>query len=97
MKKRAWFLYVVKCRDSSLYTGIGVDVALRVHAHNHRASGARYTRSRRPVVLVASALVGDQGDALRAERAFKSLTRTRKLEVVVTSSLRRFVAEHKKI
>lgn len=88
---RPWHLYVVRCADGTLYTGVGVDVALRVHAHNHRESGAEYTRSRRPVVLVASALVGDQGDALRAERAFKRLSRTVKLGHVVAGTLAKFV------
>ena len=47
----AWFVYVVRCRDGSLYTGISRDVAARVRQHN-QGKGARYTRGRGPVAVI---------------------------------------------
>ena len=47
-----WFVYILRCADDSLYTGITNDVARRVKQHNTGQQGARYTRQRRPVTLV---------------------------------------------
>jgi putative endonuclease len=76
-----WFVYVVRCVDGSLYTGISTDVAARVAAHNS-GRGARYTRSRRPVELVHLERKRSQGTALRREAAIKALPRARKLTLV---------------
>ena len=65
--------------DHSLYCGITTDVIKRVNAHNS-GKGAKYTRSRKPVRLVASSeYVLDHSAAARCEHAFKKLTRTKKL------------------
>jgi putative endonuclease len=74
----AWFVYVVKCRDGSLYTGISNDVAGRLSAHNG-GRGARYTRSRRPVTLVHLERRRSRSSALRREAAIKALHRQEKL------------------
>jgi len=68
----AWFVYVIECRDGSLYTGIAVDVARR-YAMHVAGKGARYTRSRPPVRLLASMACDDRSMALRVEYAVKQL------------------------
>ncbi len=80
--KSAWFLYVLRCADDSLYTGITTDLERRVAEHNNGPKGARYTRARRPVVLVTSWPHADQSAATKAERLFKALPRKAKLAVI---------------
>ena len=75
-----WFVYLVRCRDGSLYTGIARDVNARVAAHN-QGRGARYTRGRRPVALLHVERKRSQGSALRREAAIKALPRKAKLAV----------------
>ena len=77
----AWFVYVVRCRDGSLYTGIARDVNARLAAHN-QGRGARYTRGRRPVALLHVERKRSQGAALRRELAIKALPRKAKLALV---------------
>jgi putative endonuclease len=74
----AWFVYVVRCRDGTLYTGISRDVDARVAKHN-LGKGARYTRGRAPVALVHTERKSSQGAALRREAAIKALDRDQKL------------------
>jgi putative endonuclease len=76
-----WFVYVVRCRDGSLYTGITTDVGTRVARHN-AGVGARYTRARRPVELLYVERRRSQGTALRREAAIKALPRSGKLDLV---------------
>ena len=71
-------MYVVRCRDGSLYTGIARDVNARVDKHN-QGRGARYTRGRRPVAIVHVERKGSQSSALRREAAIKALPRKAKL------------------
>lgn len=73
-----WFVYVVRCRDGSLYTGISTDVESRVAAHN-AGTGARYTRARRPVQVVHVERKRSRSTALRREAAIKALSRAEKL------------------
>jgi predicted GIY-YIG superfamily endonuclease len=80
-----WFVYVVRCRDGSLYTGISTDVAARVTVHND-GRGARYTRSRRPVVLVHVERKRSRSTALRRELAIKALPRDAKLALLATAA-----------
>ena len=61
-----WQVYMVECRDGSLYTGIARDLERRLAAHN-AGTGARYTRSRRPVRLVYAEPRSNRGDAQRRE------------------------------
>ena len=76
-----WFVYVVRCADGSLYTGISTDVPARVAAHN-AGRGARYTRARRPVELLHTETKRSQSTALKREAAIKALPRERKLTLV---------------
>jgi putative endonuclease len=77
----AWFVYVLRCRDGTLYTGISRDVVARLRKHN-QGKGARYTRGRGPVALVHSERKRSQGAALRREAAIKALPRRQKLLLV---------------
>ena len=74
-----WYLYVVRCRDDSLYTGITVDVERRVHEHNTSRRGAKYTRSKRPVTLIYSEALSDRSSAQKRENSFKRLSRNDKI------------------
>ncbi len=76
---RQWYLYVVQCKDGTLYTGITVDVCRRIRQHN-RGRGAAYTAARRPVVLLAVWPYEGRAAALRAESAFKALNRQHKMD-----------------
>ncbi len=78
MSMSAWFVYVVRCRDGTLYTGISRDVDARVAKHN-QGKGARYTRGRAPVALLHSERLASQAEALRREAAIKALSRREKL------------------
>lgn len=78
MSNRSWYVYLLRCADGTLYTGITVDPQRRERVHN-AGSGARYTRTRLPVRLLASRLVGSQAEALRLERRLKRATPQRKL------------------
>ena len=77
-------MYIVRCRDGSLYTGWTNDVAARVAQHN-AGTGAKYTRSRLPVELVYSRAASSQAAAMREERALKKLTRAEKMQLVETA------------
>ncbi len=68
-----WFLYLLECADGSVYTGIAVDVAARFAQHASGA-GARYTRSRKPVQVLASFELAGRAEASRAEYWVKRLT-----------------------
>jgi putative endonuclease len=75
-----WFVYILRCADESLYTGITTDVARRVRAHNAgMPHGSRYTHSRRPVAVVYSERAASRAAASRREAAIKRLDRRRKL------------------
>ena len=82
----AWFVYVVRCRDGSLYTGIARDVNARVAQHN-QGRGARYTRGRRPVAIVHVERKRSQVLALRREAAIKALPRKAKLALGIEAVL----------
>ena len=83
-----WFVYVVRCRDGSLYTGISNDVDARVACHNS-GKGARYTRARRPVQLVYTERKRSRSYALRREAAIKALPRTDKVLLIEQGPPRR--------
>jgi putative endonuclease len=69
----AWFVYLIECRDGSIYTGIAVDVAARYAAHVS-GKGARYTRSHPPRRLLAAIEYADRSAASKAEYQIKRLS-----------------------
>lgn len=76
----AWFVYILRCADDTLYAGITTDLARRIDEHNAgKAPGARYTRSRRPVVLAYAEEANSRSLAARREVAIKRLNRAEKL------------------
>ncbi|MDP2345281.1 MAG: GIY-YIG nuclease family protein [Deltaproteobacteria bacterium] len=77
----SWVVYVVYCADASLYVGISNDLAARLNAHN-AGRGARYTRSRGPVVVVWQWQCGSSEEARRLEGMMKGLRREQRLRVV---------------
>jgi putative endonuclease len=80
-RTRGWRVYMLRCRDGSLYTGATNDLARRV-AHHAAGAGARYTRSRLPVRLVHAEPARDRSAALRREAAVKRLSRAEKLALL---------------
>ena len=75
----AWYVYIVRCADQTLYTGIALNVDQRIEQHN-AGKGAAYTRTRRPVALVHHETVPDRRAALRREAAIKRLPAAAKRE-----------------
>ena len=75
------FVYLLSCADGTLYTGYTTNVARRLAAHQ-AGTGARYTRGRRPVTLLAHWAFPTKSEALRAEYALKHLPRAKKLGLV---------------
>lgn len=78
-------MYVLECVDGSLYTGYAVDVERRVAVHN-AGRGAKYTRARRPVTLLAYAQFTTKHDAMHAEYCFKQLSRDEKDALLAAAS-----------
>lgn len=76
----AWWVYMVRCSDDSLYTGCTTGLQRRVQEHNGKSGrGAKYTASRRPVFLSAAVQVVSRSAAQKLEYALKSMTRANKL------------------
>lgn len=74
---KSWWLYILRCADDTLYTGIAVDVDKRFAAHE-KGKGAKYTRGRGPLKIIYREQCGSHSDALRRELAVKALTREQK-------------------
>jgi putative endonuclease len=82
-----WQVYILRCADGTLYTGIARDLVRRLAQHNgERAGGPRYTRGRRPVRLLWSCGAGSRGEALAREAAIKRLSRAGKLRLVAAAA-----------
>lgn len=85
--RAAWFVYMLRCADGTLYTGITTDIDRRLAEHNGEGGlGARYTRSRRPVILAYSEPAASRAEASRREAAIKQLDRMRKLALCGTET-----------
>ena len=81
--KGAWHVYILRCADDSLYTGVARDLSHRLRQHNGElAGGPRYTRGRRPVQLMWSERAPDRGAALSREASIKRLDRGAKLLLI---------------
>jgi len=81
-----WVVYIVRCRDNSLYTGITKDLHKRILEHNSGPKGARYTRSRRPVALVYSEQAASRSVATTRENYIKNLKTICKHELIISSN-----------
>lgn len=76
-----FYVYIVQCRDGTLYTGTAKDIEARIDQHN-QGKGARYTRGRQPVTLVYFEPFETRGEALRRENEIKKWPRSRKMKLV---------------
>ncbi|MFA6586225.1 MAG: GIY-YIG nuclease family protein [Candidatus Paceibacterota bacterium] len=77
-----YYLYILKCADKTLYTGITTDLKRRIAEHNNSNLSARYTSSRRPVKLVYSKKFKNRSIASKEEARIKKLMRDKKLELI---------------
>jgi putative endonuclease len=77
-----YFVYIVECADGTYYTGITTDIERRVLEHNHSFKAAKYTRSRRPVRLVYSVIIGTRSEASKEEYRIKKLNRKNKIDLI---------------
>ena len=77
----AYFIYIVECKDGTLYAGSTNNLEKRINSHNNSKSGAHYTKIRRPVILKYSEKFRTKGAALRREAEIKSWSRTDKLKL----------------
>tara|TARA_Y100001970_G_C14103709_1_gene786907 strand:+ start:840 stop:1169 length:330 start_codon:yes stop_codon:yes gene_type:complete len=78
-KIEMWAVYILECADGTFYTGVTKNLDRRIHEHNNTKKGAKYTRSRRPVHLLASVLVNSASEALKLERSVKKQKRNQKV------------------
>ncbi|HEY5949240.1 MAG TPA: GIY-YIG nuclease family protein [Kofleriaceae bacterium] len=92
-RSRAWVVYLVRCRDNTLYCGVTNDLAARLAVHG-TARGAKYTRNRGPVQLVYVRKCRGKRAAMRLEYRIKQLTRREKLALVAAYTAVDDVAEH---
>lgn len=78
----SFFVYILKCKDDTLYVGSTNDLERRLHQHNNLKSGAHYTKIRRPVTLVYSKKLKTLSAARKKEHALKQLSRAEKLLLI---------------
>lgn len=76
--ENCWTVYLMRCNDNSLYCGVTIDVKRRLKEHNQGKKGAKYTKVRRPVVLVYTELVLNRSAACKLEAKIKKLNKTQK-------------------
>jgi len=76
------FVYIVRCNDDSLYTGISNDLEKRIYNHNNSKVWAKYTKSRRPVVLIWRKKVADRNTASKLELQIKKMWKQKKENLV---------------
>ena len=88
---QVWFVYIARCADGSLYTGIARDVRARIAAHD-AGKGARYTRGRGPLTVCATTRCSSKNHALRLEYAIKQLPRAKKEWLLAPRRLARLKA-----
>jgi len=77
-----WFVYLVRCRDDTLYCGIATDLARRLAEHNSADKGAKYTRGRQPVQLVYAEEAASRGQATQREGRIKRMSRAQKMGLI---------------
>lgn len=84
--KTPYTLYLLRCSDETLYTGITADLKRRIHEHNTSEKGAKYTRNRRPCVLVYCEQLESKSAALKREIAVKKMTKAKKEALLLNST-----------
>ena len=84
--ERSWQLYLLRCGDGTLYTGIALDAQKRLLAHQ-KGKGAKYTRGRGPLKLVYTETCTNHSDALKRELEVKAMTREQKEDLIGTRTV----------
>ena len=84
--ERSWQLYLLRCGDGTLYTGIALDAQKRLLAHQ-KGKGAKYTRGRGPLKLVYTETCANHSDALKRELEIKAMTREQKEALIETGTV----------
>ena len=85
MSNRSWFVYILRCRDNTFYTGITTDLSRRLAEHNGGKRGARYTMARRPVTMVYAEPAPSRSAAARREYQLRRLSAAAKRSLIATS------------
>ncbi len=76
-----WYIYILRCSDDTLYTGATNNLAKRILTHQ-KGKGAKYTKSRLPIVVLYSECCANKSEALQRERQIKKMTRQEKLKLI---------------
>ena len=82
LSETAWYVYLVRCQDGTLYCGIAKDPSRRLAEHNSADKGAKYTRGRQPVQLVYTEEVASRAKAVKREIRIKRLSRRKKMVLI---------------
>ncbi|MCK5394516.1 MAG: GIY-YIG nuclease family protein [Gammaproteobacteria bacterium] len=83
METQPWFVYILRCADNSLYTGVTTDISKRLDQHNGAdKNGAKYTKARRPVELVYQEPSASRSEACKREYVIKSLKKSQKESLI---------------
>ncbi len=82
MKAEKWYVYILKCADSTLYTGVTTDIERRLTEHNYEKTGAKYTRTRRPVSLVYNETYFTRSEATKREAELKKFSKAQKQKLL---------------
>lgn len=80
---KSWVVYILRCSDESLYTGITTDITRRLNEHNFSSLGAKYTRARRPVRVVYEAAFCNRSLATQEEVKIKRLVKHKKESLIL--------------
>jgi predicted GIY-YIG superfamily endonuclease len=86
----SWYVYILRCRDGTLYTGIAIDLQERLEKHG-RGVAAKYTRSRLPVELAYQEPQPDRSSALKREAALRRMRRAGKLALISANETLEFL------
>jgi putative endonuclease len=81
-KTDTWSIYLLRCKDNSLYAGVTTDIQRRIGEHNNSKLGAKYTRARRPVILAYLEEANDKSAACKREYKIRHLTKIKKEQLV---------------
>jgi putative endonuclease len=87
-KKNTWWVYLVRCNDNSLYTGVTTDIERRIKEHNTSKLGAKYTRARRPVYLAYLEALENKSLACKREYIIRNLNKIKKEDLVKQEAMK---------
>lgn len=79
---KSWFIYIVRCANNSLYTGITTDVDRRVHEHQNTSKGAKYLKGKGPIELVWTTQADNRSQASQIEYQIKRLSKSDKERLI---------------